>query len=437
MRLINASGWTVLALVLGATTAPAALPPNFVACDLNAALSLAKSEDKITLVYIYRDYDYSWEGRRERNELCRRVEDEVLSQPAVIEAFQPLVCVAASVDDAPGAFERFGIEPGFPTFIWVNTDGTVLAQLGACFDPAAYAAVTHAAIEMRTILRRTDATSADQARLGSLYFDVGRHVQAAEVLRRLEASGQLDAETRIVCAFALRASGEDAQSLEVLNRGLTVCNARGATEAEQGSLLRQPVVGYSPVVLERDGELVGVIYNLVGSKAVASAVQDLEWAATANPDSSAAALRMARVFYEHENWRRAAAAFETALAGELSRREIEEATAKSAIAALFAGDEDGAVKAFDRYLAGNYRGSTRPDALFWAGCLFLRISIQIDERTGDKLRVLDERRYRQASDILVELCQEHPNNAFVPAAKELLVRFYENVPGGEGRGGRN
>jgi hypothetical protein len=436
-----------------ALPAAAEIPAVFVGGDIDSALAAAKQKDTAVLVYIYLEMDNALPAAtggttrtpaKAKSELCRRIEDQVLRSPIVLKALEPLVCVAIRVEQDMSIFARLKLEPAFPTFAWLDTDGELLATFGACFSPQAYADITARALEMRRLLAQRNLDASTQADLGRMFFDNAVYSRAQGVLEKLVTSDQADRSTRIVYAFALRALKRNAESLAALAPALGGILARDASDDETRKVANGPVVGWTPVVFEKDGKLAGMFYNVSSAKALVDEIDSLEWAIAATPSSTAEKLRGARVLHRRENWPAAAAAYEVALEGKgLSSAEEEECAARSATDALLAGDSETAGVRFDRYLKNGYKGPSRPDVCFYAGSLYLARSVEL---TGDKkdpkYNVKDKDQYRRAAELLAEVQRDFPESPFQPLAEELLSEFFdekvlERPGGGDGRTGRD
>lgn len=420
-----------LALLIGASSA-IALPPVFVAGDLDSALSLAKEQGKLTLVYLFKEYEAQVSGasslgdaryRTERPPLTDRLEAQMFTNPVVLEAFEQMVCVGIGIRDDPSPFQRLGLKPVYPTLAWVDTDGSVLATLGACFEPSVYALVTAQAHEIKALRSKTELSDAERERLGTLYYDVGRYEEAAEALAPLVRQGIEGDHVWYLYAFALRASGELNDSLAVLNQVLDGCTARNPTRSEVDGIKWGPATEYEPVVIEREGEFLAILYNLGTSPLLLPTMDALKQAILNEPSDSSEALLAGRAFYQGENWPKAAALYSRAAEGALTRRQLEEAVARAGIAALFAGDAASARRAFDRYLEEDLDGRHRPEVLFYAGSLYLGTSIVRKEPRG--YEVTDRDGYQKAADLLVTLVVDYPNDEFVTHAKHLLIEYFD------------
>ncbi len=402
-----------------------ALPPCFIAGDFDTALATAKKEDKLVLLYLYSERIDAVTHEPRKADLCERVEEQVLGNPDLLKAFSSMVCVAASVDagDNRRLLGRLDLEPAYPTFAWVDTDESVLAVLGACFTPSAYVAFTQSAGEIRGLRRKTEPTIEDQLHLGGLYFDTGRYAQSAELLRRMLVPGVGSRGDRITCAFALRKAGENEDAIAALNEVLTACQAR---EPEPGEVNLGPTIVplYDPIAFEREGQLAGILHALSPAREMTRIIDDLEWALTTTPSTPEEWLRAARVFYDRENWARAAAAYEQALAGAIAPDAKEECAARAGTAALRAGDGEMATKAFDRYLE-DYKGPHRPEVLFYQASLLLAPSIdmtRIDEH--GRPAILNQKAYNRAGDLLLEVVTSYRSTDWAAPAGDLLKRFY-------------
>jgi tetratricopeptide (TPR) repeat protein len=420
----------ILILCLGASAAWA-LPPVFIAGDLDSALELAGEQNKLTLAYLFREYRAQEPGaesfdevqhRRERNVLTDRIEEEVLPNPTVLEAFEQMVCVGVSVGDDRAELRRLGLDPVFPTFAWVDTDGTVLATLGACFEPRVYAFVTSQAHGIKSLRAKDELTDEQRERLGTLYYDVGRFEQAVETLAPLVRQGTANAHVYYLYAFATRATGELGDSIAVLNQALEGCTARNPTRAEAAAIRWGPATEYDPVVLERDGEFLAILYNLGTSPLMLPALDALQEVLVTEPETTEDYLTAARAFYQGENWTKAAELYERAAEGPVRGEDREEAMARRGIAALFSGDAEAALSAFEAYLEEGLEGDHHPDVLVYAGSLHLYSSIEVD---GNDYKVVDEEEYGRAAELLVTLVQEYPQSGFVPDAKHLLIEYFE------------
>lgn len=418
---------------------PAAGQAPFMAGSVENALQLAKERNQLTFVYIFREYNAQETApgasqptyHKERNSLCQRVEREVLSNPDVLAVLQQMVCVSVSVEDDAGLLRRFDLPESYPTFAWLDTDGTVLAVLGACFDSRAYGVITQEAQQIRELRAKPELSPEDRATLGILYYDVGRHKQSVEILEPLIRNETAPRNALLVYAFAIRTAGDDVASIRVLAKALTVCTPRTATREEQAGIHTGPATGYSPVVLERDAKFVGILYNLGTSPALVKAIDQIEQAATADPKTPEDVLATARVFYERENWPRAAALYEEAYAsGAFRGKDNEEAAARSGIAALLAAQVDTAIKALDRYVDEKLDGPHRPAVLFYCGALWLRKSIdqgkfEINRKNGEVKGVTDQPGYNRGGVLLAELCEQYEDDPYATLATELLVEYYK------------
>lgn len=420
-----------LILALGVSGA-SALPPVFVAGDLDSALGLAKEQGKITLVYLFKEYESQVSGaqrvegvqyRTERSPLSDRLEATMFTNPVVLETFEQMVCVGVSVRDDLSVFNRLGLKAVYPTFAWVDTDETVLATLGACFEPAVYALVTAQAHEIKSLRARTDLNDAQRERLGTLFYDVGRYDRAAEALAPLVRQGIEAPHVWYLYAFALRATGELNDSAAVLAQVFDGCTARNPTRAEAEAIRFGPATEYDPVVLERDGEFLAILYNLGTSPLLIPTLDALRGAVAAEPADTAEALAAAKAFYQGENWPRAAALYARASEGPLRGRDREEAVARAGIAALFAGEAETARRAFERYLEEDLDGRHRPEVLFYAGSLYLGTSIVRKPAGG--YEVTEQAGYQRAADLLVTLVAEYPDDEFVTHAKHLLIEYFD------------
>jgi len=429
-----------VAALASLVSAPAfAAQTPFIAGNVETALELAKERNQLVFVYIFREYEAQETApgasqptyHKERNSLCVRVEREVLTNPDVLAVLQQMVCVAVSVEDDTSLLRRFDLPESYPTFAWLDTDGTVLAVLGACFDPRAYGFITSEAMQIRELRAKPEPSAEDRAALGILYYDVGRSKSAAEVLGPLAQAQDAPRNVLLVYAFAIRTAQDDVGSIQALSRALAVCTPRNATREEAARIHSGPAREYSPVVLERDGEFVGILYNLGTSPALIKAIDEIEQAATADPKTTEDVLAAAHVLYERENWPRAAALYDQAYSsGSLRGKDAEEAGARVGIAELLAGDDRTALKALDRYVEEKLDGPHRPEVLFYSGALWLGRSIdrskfKIDRESGKIEGVTDQPGYNRAGALLSDLYEHYENNPFATLAMELLVDYYK------------
>lgn len=426
----RATGLTVL-VTLGLLAGKAlALPPVFIPGDFDTALAKATKEDKLVFLYLYSEHSVDGQPPR-KLELCQRVEDTVLTDPELLRALSEMVCVAASVDDGNNRalLGTLRLDPAYPTFAWIDKDQRVLGTMGACFVPSAYVALTRNAQEIEALLRKAEPTTEDSIRLGTLYFDTGRYAQSAEVLRRVLIEGVGTPGDRIVCAFALRAAKESVEAVDQLNEVLTACKAR---EPLRGEVNLGPgvTVPYSPIALEREGKLVGVLTTLGPAKEMVRVITDFEWALTADPQTPSDCLRAARIFYDRESWARAGELYGRADSASLTTDEREECAGRMGIAALRVGDQAGAEEAFDRYLA-DFHGPNRPTVLFFRATLLLAKAVEVDEATGELRKVTDKKGYERAGEMLVQLMRDYRDSEWGPAARDLLTQFYPGRDDGE------
>jgi tetratricopeptide (TPR) repeat protein len=417
----RATGLTVL-LALGLLAARAlALPPVFIPGDFDTALAKATKEGKLVFLYLYSEHVV--DGQPRKLELCQRVEDTALTDPELLRVLSEVVCVAASIDEGNNRalLGSLKLDPAYPTFAWIDKDQRVLGTMGACFVPSAYIALTRNAQEIEALLHKAERTPDDSIRLGTLYFDTGRYAQSAEVLRRVLIEGVGTPADRIVCAFALRAAKEDVEAVDQFNEVLTACQAR---EPLRGEVNLGPGVSapYSPIALERDGKLVGLLTTLGPAKDMVRVITDFEWALTTDPQTPSDCLRAARIFYDRENWVRAGELYARADGAGLSDDEREECAGRAGIAALRVGDQAAAEKAFDRYLA-DFKGPNRPTVLFFRATLLLAKAVEVDAN-GELSKVTDKKSYERAGEMLVQLMRDYRDSEWGPATRDLLTQFY-------------
>lgn len=421
----------VLVLVGALSLSARALPPVFLAGDLDSALEVAKRDGKLVLLYLYSEYTTN-EGEVIKSDLCQRVEDTVLAHPDMLRVLSSMVCIAACVDDKHNRelLTRLKLPPAFPTFVWIDREGRVLATMGACFTPSAYGRLTATALEIEELLGKGEQTPEERRRLGLLYFDAGRYAPSADVLRRSLEAGEGDRVERIACAIALRVSGDDRESLEMLNEALTTCRAREPLEGEI-NLGPLQAVPYAPIAFEREGAYVGNLSELAPAQDMAKLVEQFEWALTVQPATTAEAVRAADILYARESWARAALLYERAVAEGVTGDSEEVCAARAGVAALRAGDATLATEALERYLA-KFEGANRHGVLFFRASLLLAESVEVDPTTGMPRRgdggtiqgVVDRAKYNRAGELLLELMSDYPESEWRPAAKDLLSVFF-------------
>ncbi len=396
----------------------------FASQDVESALARAAEDGgKIVVVYVYREY-IEPDGARTKHELCQRVEREVLTSPAVIESLSEangVIAVSVSVDSDQSVFRRLGLEPAYPTFAWLDPDGTVLGVLGASFDPGTYVFFTSTAKKIRELKLKEQPTVDDQRELGMLYFDCSSFEKAQGILSRVAEIDGPTSDAAIVCGFARRRQNDLVGSLEMLTSAVTACKVRNAGYDEV-SFAPGYVPPYAPLAFERDGELVGLLYDAGPSALMVRMVRDLEWALTTEPTTVDERERAADVFFDRENWARAADLYAT-LVTDGPATAGEKHAARSALSSLRAGDGEAAMRGFDVYLEGYRTGPSRPEILFYAGSLLLARSIVMDPETGD-YEVRDRAGHSRSAELLIELCEKHSDSGWVEDAKRLLASFF-------------
>lgn len=161
-----------------------------------AALAAAKQSDKPVMADFYTD----WCG------FCKRMDREVLSQPAIIKTLAGFEAVKVDGEARADLVDRYGIR-GYPTFLFVDADGRELYRASGYSPPKPFGvtlrralAVAQAAPELARLEAKRDAgdaTGEELARASFLLLRADRVERAAEAADEALAALPADSPARV------------------------------------------------------------------------------------------------------------------------------------------------------------------------------------------------------------------------------------------------
>jgi thioredoxin-related protein len=171
--------------------------------DIDAALSRAKSQGKIVMVDVFADW-CGW---------CTKLDEETYSDKVVIDLARDFVNLKIDGDDkaASGAFTRKYHVDGYPTILFLDSDGSVVNRIGGYVDAAEFTRQIRRTSENRDKLKAYSAESAKgdhrnaQAFI-SLLLESGRADEAIPLFDRLSGGSVFSSDVRTELSLDLASS---------------------------------------------------------------------------------------------------------------------------------------------------------------------------------------------------------------------------------------
>ena len=171
--------------------------------DIDAALSQARSQGKIVMVDVYTDW-CGW---------CKKLDEETYSDKGVIDLVRGFVNLKVDGDDkaATGAFTRKYRVDGYPTILFLDSDGSVVNQIGGFVDAMEFIKQIRRTNDNRDKLKSYSAESArgdhrNAQAFISLLIEVGRLDEAIPLFDKLSGGSVLPPDTRAELALELASS---------------------------------------------------------------------------------------------------------------------------------------------------------------------------------------------------------------------------------------
>lgn len=171
--------------------------------DADAALSRAKSQGKIVMVDVYADW-CGW---------CTKLDEETYSDKGVIDLVRGFVNLKVDGDDkaTTGAFTRKYRVSGYPTILFLDSDGSVLNRISGFMDAMEFTKQIRRTSDNRDKLKSYSAESARGDHGNALAFialllEVGRIDEAIPLFDKLSGGSVLPPDARAELALKLASS---------------------------------------------------------------------------------------------------------------------------------------------------------------------------------------------------------------------------------------
>lgn len=171
--------------------------------DIDAALARAKSQRKIVMVDVYADW-CGW---------CTKLDEETYSDKGVIDLLRGFVNLKVDGDDkkASGAFTGKYRVSGYPTILFLDSDGSVVNRIGGFVDATEFARQIRRTSDNRDKLKSYAAESArgdhrNAQAFITLLLEVGRADEAIPLFDRLSGGSVFPPDARAELALELASS---------------------------------------------------------------------------------------------------------------------------------------------------------------------------------------------------------------------------------------